>query len=153
HRRAVPGDLSNISEYTPFGYLRNPGHRARSWADVEGGNLRSTIDHLGIEWVYPLQRDPTSRRGIGLATSSCRTPADFEAIGLTSRHHSANMLGFDWTFEQIAVAARFFLVDPDTLAARVQLTNLSTESHAADLQVFQIAEGNVPGEHVLVIGD
>ena len=64
-RGAVPGALS---DFTPFGYLRNPGHRARSWSDTSGGNLRTTLDLVGVEWVYPVGRDAASRVGLVLET-------------------------------------------------------------------------------------
>ena len=81
----MPG---NLDEFTPFGYLRNPAHRATSWTETRGGNLRAAPDYVGVEWVYPVGRDPTSRAGLGLETTiggrACGTRADFEAIGLTS---------------------------------------------------------------------
>ena len=48
-----------IDDYTPFGYLANPYHRARSWTDVEAGLIRSTDDHVGFGWVEPTARKPT----------------------------------------------------------------------------------------------
>ena len=32
----------------------------------------------------------------------CRTRADFDAIGLTSRYHSSSILGFDWRVDGVA---------------------------------------------------
>ena len=116
----MPGELV---DFTPFGYLRNPGHRARSWSDTHGGNLRAAPDYLGVEWVYPVGRDPTSRAGIGLETTvggrACRTRADFDAIGLTSGYHTCLIFGFDWRIDGLQVAARYFLVD-DLLRLRVE---------------------------------
>ncbi|HET6319306.1 MAG TPA: hypothetical protein VFG86_22855 [Chloroflexota bacterium] len=137
-------------EYTPFGYLRNPGHRASSWSAVEGGNLRSALDRVGVEWIYPLQRNPRASAGIRLETRTRRTRADFAAVGLTSRYHSANMLGFDWRADGLEVAARFFLVDEDALAARLDAPaqhDVTFVRHAqgepTDLaHVLVLAEGN-----------
>ncbi|MGH2459746.1 MAG: hypothetical protein ACRDIY_12855, partial [Chloroflexota bacterium] len=43
-------------DYTPFGYLANPYHRARSWSETEAGLIRSTDDALGFGWVEPTAR-------------------------------------------------------------------------------------------------
>lgn len=124
--------------FTPFGYLRNPGHRASSWAEVKGGNLRTPTEWLGMEWVYPLQRNPRGSAGIRIETSSLRTRADFAAVGLTSRHHTSEMLGFDWP----GTAARFFLVDDDALAVRLD--------RQIDISVVQHAQGELPLRHALL---
>jgi hypothetical protein len=94
----VPGALST-PDLTPFGYLRNPGHRARSWGDVEGGNLRTGSDWPGVEWVYPLQRDPIAGAGITITSPCART----------SHYRTALVMEIG--------DVRFFLVDADTLAA------------------------------------
>ena len=111
---------------------------ARAWADTSGGNLRSAIDYLGVEWVYPVGRDATSHAGIGVEIEldghAFRTRADFAAIGLTSRYHSALIMGFDWRIDGVNFCARFFLVDDDTLAARVEVNNTTVDSRAVELQ-------------------
>src|SRR5205823_14149432 len=88
---------AELIDFTPFGYLRNPAHRATSWTETRGGNLRAAPDYVGVEWVYPVGRDPISRAGLGLETTiggrACGTRADFEAIGLTSRYHTSSILG------------------------------------------------------------
>src|SRR2546421_5838310 len=118
-RRAVSGELG---DFTPFGYLRNPSHRARSWSDTRGGNLRAAPDYVGVEWVYPVGRDPTSRAGIGLETTvdgrECRTRADFDAIGLTSRYHSSSILGFDWRGDGGAGEGAVFFVLQEPVCLR-----------------------------------
>jgi hypothetical protein len=138
----VPGALS---DFTPFGYLRNPGHRARSWSETSGGNLRTSPDLVGVEWVYPVGRDAASRVGLALETvvdgRPCRTRAEFDAIGLTSRYHSCLIFGFDWHIDGVRVEARFFLVDDDTLAGRVVLTNAAVDSRMISLGLVLIDEG------------
>ncbi len=114
--------------YTPFGYLRNPAHRASSWTTCQGGNLRSADDTLGVEWVYPWHNDPADGAGISLASwvgeRRCVTRASFERIGYGSRYHTANVLGFDWAAGDVALAARAFLVD-DVLCVLVEAANQS----------------------------
>ena len=48
----------------------------------------------------PSGRDAASRAGLALETvvdgRACRTRAEFDAIGLTSRYHSCLVFGFDW---------------------------------------------------------
>jgi hypothetical protein len=133
--------------------LRNPGHRARSWADTLGGNLRTATDYLGVEWAYPVGRDPVSRAGIGLETTlddrTCRTRADFEAIGLTSRHHTSSIIGFDWRLDGVEVEARFFLLDVDSLCLRLSVRNNATAARHVEVSVVDHVEGNPPQPHRL----
>ena len=139
------------ADYTPFGYLRNPGHRARSWRDTRGGNLRTAPDYLGVEWVYPVGRDATSRVGLGLETSvdgrAYRSRADFDAIGVTSRHHTSAIMGFDWRTAGAEVEARFFLVDDDSLCVRLNVRRQSTDSRRMDIRVIERIEGEPPHSH------
>jgi hypothetical protein len=130
----VPGA---VTDFTPFGYLRNPAHQARSWTDTEGGNLRAAPDRVGVEWVYPVGRDPSSRVGLGIQTvvdgRACRGRADFDALGLTSRYHSCLIFGFDWQIDGLQVEARFFLVDQDALGLRLQVVNTAVEGRRVQL--------------------
>lgn len=127
-------------DYTPYGYLRNPYHRASAgWSSLEGGNLRTSDHHLGMEWAYAWHRGTTLRAGISLATGSgesrCLTRADYSAIGYASRYHSANVLGFDWTLDGVVVAARYFLVD-ESLCAHLEATNTSPLPRRFRLEVI-----------------
>jgi hypothetical protein len=148
----VPGALSH---FTPFGYLRNPGHRARSWSETSGGNLRTSPDLVGVEWVYPVGRDAASRVGLTLETVAdgrpCRTRAEFDAIGLTSRYQSCLIFGFDWQVDGVRVEARFFLADDDVLAARVVLTNVAVGSRTTNLGLVLTDESH-SGPHAIVGG-
>jgi hypothetical protein len=145
--------LFPAGEYTPFGYLKNPGHRATSGWAVEGGNLRSAPDWLGIEWVYPLHRRPTARHGLSLEMPGCSTRTDFDTIGLTSRYHSSNILGFDWRLDQVRVEARYFLVDNDTLCTRVEIVNTGVEPRTFELGIVcQSWEGEPTGLHHVATG-
>lgn len=113
-------------DYTPFGYLRYPGHRASSWSSCEGGNLRTAADTVGMEWLYPWWRDPAAGAGLSLvgwvAGRRCPLRSDFAQMGYTSRYHSANVMGFDWSQDEVAVAARFFLVG-DVLCLQITARN------------------------------
>src|SRR5438105_3507665 len=153
HARSRGAVSRELGDFTPFGYLRNPSHRARSWSDTGGGNLRAAPDYVGVEWVYPVGRDPTSRAGIGLETMvdgrESRTRADFDAIGLTSRYHSSSILGFDWRVDGVAVEARVFLVDEDSLCLRLSLQRVSAEARHVEVRVVQRIEGSPPQPHTL----
>src|ERR1700730_1185079 len=91
---------AKLIDFTPFGYLRNPAHRATSWTETSGGNLRTSADWVGVEWVYPVGRDPSTRVGLGLEAvvqgRPCRTRADFDALGLSSDYHSCLIFGCAW---------------------------------------------------------
>jgi hypothetical protein len=117
--------------------LRNPGHVARAWGDTSGGNLRTATHYLGVEWVYPVGRDATSHAGIAIECSvgqhTFTSRDDFAAMGLTSRYHSALIMGVDWQFDGIQFEARFFLVDADSLAARVEVRNTTVDARSTSL--------------------
>jgi hypothetical protein len=142
----VPRDLS---DFTPFGYLRNPGHVARSWGDTSGGNLRTALDRLGVEWVYPVGRDATSHAGIALETSTCHERADFDVSGLICRHHTCMMIGYAWRVDRVAVEASFYLVDVDALAVRVMAHNSAAASRHFSLRIVLDEQGSPPDHHVL----
>ena len=139
-----------LIDFTPFGYLANPSHVARSWADTEGGNLRTATDYLGVEWVYPVGRDATSRAGIGVETGTLRSRADFAAVGYRCRHHTSLAIGYEWRLDGVRHEALFFLVDQDALALRVTLTNGATSPRHVALEVVRHVEGTPPREHTLL---
>jgi hypothetical protein len=148
----VQGELN---DFTPFGYLRNPAHRARTWSDTEGGNLRTAPDSLGVEWVYPVGRDATSRAGLSLETvvdgRACQTRADFAAIGLASRHHTCLIFGCQWLLDGVHIEARFFLADDDdVLALYVVATNSAADPRFVSLRVVRRIDARPPVEHALV---
>ena len=103
---------------------------------------------MGVEWVYPVGRDPSTRVGLALETEvdgrPCTTRADFEAIGLTSRYHSCLIFGFEWQTDGVHVEARFFLADDDALAARVHIHNRSADARTLSLRLV----GQVNAESV-----
>jgi hypothetical protein len=140
----------DLSDFTPFGYLRNPAHRARTWGDTAGGNLRTAVERAGVEWVYPVGRDATSRAGISLETSTCRERGDFDAIGLTCRYHTCLMIGYAWRADGVAVEASFFLVDHDALAVRLVTRNTAAATRRVTIRIGHDEHGSPPEHHVLV---
>jgi hypothetical protein len=132
----VPGALT---DFTPFGYLRNPAHVARSWTDTSGGNLRTSPDRVGVEWAYPVGRDPSARVGLGVQTTvdgrACSSRTEFEPLGLTSRYHSCLIFGFDWQSEGLQVEVRLFLADPDALCLRLSVVNTAPDIRRAQLSL------------------
>jgi mannosylglycerate hydrolase MGH1-like protein len=142
----VPRDLTDFSL---FGYLRNPAHQARGWGDTSGGNLRAMTDRLGVEWAYPVGRDATAHAGIALETGNCRSRADFDAIGTVCHHHTSLMLGYHWRTDGLTAEAHFFLVNDEALAVRATLRNATLEQRHADLRVVFDQHGQLPEPHVL----
>jgi hypothetical protein len=118
---------------------------------------------VGVEWVYPVGRDPSTRVGLALETvvdgRPCRTRADFDAIGLTSHYHSCLLFGFDWQSDEVQVEARFFLADDDALAARVRVNNHALDTRLVSLSLIGRADSEsvdhgvlteVPCPHVMI---
>jgi hypothetical protein len=130
---------SVTGDFTPYGYLRNPGHRATSWRDTRGGNLLTSTERVGMEWVYPVARDPKQRVGLGLQVMLdgrlYQTRSDFEAFELTSRYHSCLIFGFDWQIGDVSVDARYFLVGEDALCLRVMARNRASSLRRVKLDV------------------
>lgn len=139
-----------LDDFSPFGYLRNPAHRATSWANTRGGTLCSMLDRLGVEWVYPVGRDATSRAGIALETGACRTRADFDALGAKCTIHTCLMLGYTWRLDGVITEARFFLVDDNALCVRATVRNSSPTPRRSDLRIIYDESGDPPDDHILV---
>lgn len=143
----------DLTDFTPFGYLRNPAHQARTWADTSGGNLRAAPDVLGVEWVYPVGRDATARAVLALETTidgrACRTRAEFAAIGVACRYHSCLIFGVDWHVGGVQVEARFFLVDDDAVCVRVTARATTAEPGHVSLALVSQVAGGAPSAHAL----
>jgi mannosylglycerate hydrolase MGH1-like protein len=142
-----------LTDFTPFGYLRNTAHQARAWADTSGGNVRTCMDRLGIEWVYPVGRDATSHAGIVLEMeldgASYRARADFDAIGVTCRYHTCSMVGYAWRLNTLAFQAYFFLANDDALAVRLSVRNTGQDARTGNLQVVADLGGDPPERYAL----
>lgn len=114
--------------YTPFGYLANPFHRARSWEEPpEAGLLRSTDDAVGFGWVEPTARRPTLQADLVLVARHgervYQTRADFGRLGYVSRHHSALVFSYDWTMGSLAGSLSYALAGRDDLVASLRVSN------------------------------
>jgi hypothetical protein len=107
---------------------------------------------VGVEWVYPVGRDPSTRVGLFLETvvdgRACRSRADFDAIGLCSRYHSSLAVGFNWQLDNVQVDARFFLADDEAVSARIMVRNAAVERRRLTLIVGGRADaGELLTEH------
>ncbi|HZO28245.1 MAG TPA: hypothetical protein VFH48_19900 [Chloroflexota bacterium] len=89
-----------VDEYTPHGYLANPYAVAHSWSEGEGGCLRSSRNHVGFGWQLPwaLRAQASVDLVVSLEGDGHQlvTRADFDAAGLISPHHSANLFVYRW---------------------------------------------------------
>jgi mannosylglycerate hydrolase MGH1-like protein len=138
----VPRDLT---DFTPFGYLRNPAHHARGWSETSGGNLRTAMERMGVEWVYPVGRDATSAAAISIGSR-----ADFEAIGARCKYHTCDMLAYAWQADGIEVQAEFFLVDEDALALRLTARNTALARRRIHVDIVLDHAGQPPERHLLL---
>ena len=136
-----------LGDYTPFGYLRNAGHRARSWQLTEGGTLRSSLDRLGLEWLYPTPRRSTARAGLAVEATigpqPFRTRAELARAGvrLGADYHSALQLGLVWTVDDVHVAARLFLDGEDALCLRLAAHNSGQVARQVAVRAVGLAGG------------
>jgi hypothetical protein len=142
-------------DYTPYGYLANPFHRARAWTDSEAGVLRTTDDLLGLGWLEPTARKPSRELAIAVMVRwngrLYRTRADFARIGYRSRHHSAMLFSYDWDMDFVAGTVRFALAHRDGLVADVTVENrgpLPAECDVLVLGRFVTAEGKTDAQLV-----
>jgi hypothetical protein len=146
----VPRELT---DFTPFGYLRHTAHHARSWGETSGGNVRTSLDRLGLEWVYPVGRDATSHAGLAVETvvdgRACSTRAEFDAIGLRCTYHSCLLIAYQWQVDGVRVEAHFFLAGDDSLAVRVVARNTAATTRALDLKIVADIQDDPPGQYVL----
>ncbi len=116
-------------DYTPFGYLANPYHRARSWSESEAGLLRSPDETVGFGWVEPTARRPILEARLALVIRwngrVYQSRADFSRLGYRSRHHSTSRFSYDWNLDAATAELAFALAERDALVATLQLANTS----------------------------
>src|SRR5688572_1788742 len=113
-------------EYTPHGYLANPSAVAHSWSEGEGGCLRTSREQLGLGWQLPwaLRAQASIDLVVTLEGDGQRllTRADFDAAGLHSPHHSANLFAFRWPGVGRIWEAAYTLLERDVLGIKVSWT-------------------------------
>jgi hypothetical protein len=116
-----------VGDYTPFGYLANPYHRARTYVDVDAGLVRSTDDVVGFGWVEPTARKPSIEAGIAVALRwngrTYQIRSDFARLGYRSAHHSSQLFSFDWELDAVRGSFAIALGGRDALVGRVSLEN------------------------------
>jgi hypothetical protein len=128
-----------VGDYTPFGYLANPYHRARSYADVEAGLLRSTDDVVGFGWVEPTARKPALDVSFAIALRwkgrTYQVRPDFARLGYRSVHHSSLLFTYDWELDAVRGIFAVALAGRDELVGRISLQNAGTLPHECDVIV------------------
>lgn len=127
--------------YTPFGYLANPFHRARSWTDPpEAGLLRSTDDAVGFGWVEPTARRPTLEANMVLVARwndrVYQHRGDFARLGYAARHHSSRAFSYDWHQDLVSGSLTFALADRDDLVATLTLQNPGSIEQVSEVYVL-----------------
>ncbi len=129
-----------VDDYTPFGYLANPFHRARSWSQTEGGLLRSTNDVVGFGWVEPTAQKVEYEAAIVLVLRwggrVYQTRADFARLGYRSRHHTSALFSFDWEMGRVVGRMRIALAERDIVAVETSLGNSGALTETIDLFVL-----------------
>jgi len=128
-----------VDEYTPHGYLANPYSVAHSWSEGEGGCLRSSREYVGFGWQLPwaLRAQASADLIVTLEADDQRlvTRADFDAAGLVSPHHSANLFVYRWEAFGRSWEAAYVLVEQDTLGVEVSWEQTSEAAALPEAQV------------------
>jgi hypothetical protein len=128
-----------VGDYTPFGYLANPYHLARSWTDVEGGLVRSTDDVVGFGWVEPTARKPTSDVHIALALrwkgQTYQTRSDFARLGYRAAHHSSQLFTYNWALDTVLGSLALALAGQDELIGKLSFENAGSLPHQCTVTV------------------
>lgn len=136
-------------DYTPFGYLANPYHRARSWSETEAGLLRTTDDVLGFGWVEPTARKVEREAAIVLVLRwggrVYQTRVDFARLGYRSRHHTSALFSFDWEMDRVVGRMSIALADRDTIVAEVSLDNQGALAETIELFLLGRVGGKAVG--------
>jgi hypothetical protein len=134
-----------VDAYTPHGYLANPYSVAHSWSAGEGGCLRSSREHVGFGWQLPwaLRAQASVDLVVSLEGDGQRlvTRADFDAAGLHSPHHSANLFVYRWEALGRTWEAAYTLVDRDALGVEVSWVPLPDAAALPDAQVGFVLPG------------
>jgi hypothetical protein len=138
------------SDYTPFGYLDNPGHSA---VLHRSGVVRS-VPPLGFGWwarQMPWPYGEGALRRVNYLSFlhlsfiidgkvRLHRSEDFSAHGVTivSRYHTKNCFSYDWNYQDVHVTIRYVLATPDSLLAKVEVHNGGTAQHDLTLHATNV---------------
>jgi len=105
-------------DYTPHGYLRNPAHGC-FWG-MASSCVRS-VESCGFRWGLGAGRNGSLRIGAIIAGTRFVLPEDFASAGveLVSRHHTLNLMSFDFSYQAVRIKAEFLVPHPDAIACRL----------------------------------
>ncbi|HEY1500591.1 MAG TPA: hypothetical protein VGF88_13500 [Acidobacteriaceae bacterium] len=136
--------------YTPFGYLDNPGHSA---VMNRSGVIRS-VPPLGFGWwarAMPWPYGEGALREVNylsLLHLSVRVDGadvfhsqeDFESHGVTivSGYHTKNLFRYDWQHKGVELRISYVLANPDALLARVEVRNIGHQRSKVTLHATNI---------------
>ncbi len=111
-------------DYTPHGYLRNPGHGC--FYGMASSCVRS-IESCGFRWGLGAGRNGSIRVGAVIAGKCFLLPEDFDSAGvdLVSHHHTLNLISFDWTCQGVTIKAEFLVPHKDAIGCRVTVVGAS----------------------------
>lgn len=137
-------------DYTPFGYLDNPGHSA---VMNRSGVIRS-VPPLGFGWwarKMPWPYGEGALREVNYLsllqvsaalgdTEVFVTTEDFAAhsVTISAGYHTKNLLRYDWEHKDVQFRISYVLASPDQLLARVELRNVGQERRHVTLHATNI---------------
>ncbi|MGC2638345.1 MAG: trehalase family glycosidase [Acidobacteriaceae bacterium] len=147
---AIAGHAFPASDYTPFGYLDNPGHSA---VLHRSGAVRS-VPPLGFGWwarempwpygegtLCPVNYLSFLHLSFVLdGKTQFHQREDFAAhdVAIVSRYHTKNLFSYDWSFEDVRVSIQYVLASPDVLLARIEMRNSGAASHNLTLHATNV---------------
>jgi hypothetical protein len=122
------------ADYTPHGYLDNPYHTMifnrsgilRSYPPLGfgfwktdfkgsyGGAPRDHQNYVAILHLAALIEDTLFADTSAFAA---------RGVSLSSRHHSKNMMSYDWSYRSVDCSAKYFQIDENSLGCLVTLVN------------------------------
>lgn len=116
--------------FTPHGILQNPYH---VFPDNPSGIIRS-FQAIGIGWVvgfkwYFNEQDAIYsaiiKVGVGVDDKLFYEEEDFRNsnIHICSKHHSKNILSYDWEYGDLIFSFMFFLSDKNSISCKVIISN------------------------------
>ena len=129
-----------MSDYTPFGYLDNPYH---TWDLNRSGVIRS-VPGVGVALYYPAGPggyfdyahngvyEAVLRLGFASGDRRFWSPTDFGPGQLTARHHSKNLLRYEFAASDVDITATFVLVNENALGALVGIPPAGTGSRIGE---------------------